>query len=151
MYSSFLIMVFRRNGLIAYLCFMKRICISISVLFLSALVILGSGKYAIGKMICIGNGHATYSLGNAKDCCEKNGTQRETIKKSCCELINVAYSLDDFSPSSKITSSPEQLVFTTPAFSLLPPISNIQYPIFYSDLPLPDIKDLLYSFRSLLL
>ena len=130
---------------------MKRICISVSVLFLSVLIILGSGKYAIGKMICLGNGHATYSLGNAKDCCRKNGTQHETLKKNCCDLINVAYSLDDFSASSKITSSPEQLVFVTPAFSLLPPISNIQYRISYSDLPPPDIKGLLYTFRSLLL
>lgn len=102
-------------------------------------------------MICIGNGHASYSLGNAKDCCDKNEAHHETIKKSCCELINVSYSLDDFSPSSKITSSPDQLVCIIPAFAFQFLNHNLQFATYYSDLPPPDIKDRLYSFRSLLL
>ena len=124
--------------------------LSFSVILLSVLVILGSGRFTIGKMICTG-GMATYSLGNAKDCCKKNDDQKNSVENSCCKLINVSYSLDDFSPSLKINSTPHQLVFEIPSFDLKLQTFNFRLPTFYSDLPPPDTKDRLHILGSLLL
>jgi hypothetical protein len=130
---------------------MKRIGISITIFLLSVLLLIGSGGFTVGKMVCLGNGHVSYSLGNAKDCCEKEGAPQRTIKSSCCNLINIFYSLDDFSPASKIITNPAQLVFAVPAFAFKVQVSNFKLETFYSDLPPPDIKDRLHSFCSLLL
>jgi hypothetical protein len=133
---------------------MKRVCISITVFFLAVLFLLGSGKFTIGKMTCMGNGHASYSLGNAKDCCEKKDAPHETLKRACCELITISYSLDDYNPSQKINVSPLHVDFYPlfPVACRLPLTIVSSNAIFaISDLPPPDIKDRLYSFRSLLL
>ena len=133
---------------------MKRIGISISVFFLAVLILLGSGKYTIGKMICVGNGQATYSLGNAKDCCDKNGARHETLKRSCCDLINVSYSLDDYNPSQKITVSPLQfdcLYLPTAGCHLLSTVVFSTNIFSVSALPPPDTKGRIYSICSLLL
>jgi hypothetical protein len=120
------------------------------ILILSVFVIMGSGSFTIGKMICRGDGHAAYSFGAAKDCCEKNGTPLKSVKRPCCDLVSVSYALDDFSPSSTVQSANDQFVFML-SLDFRLQMSNFALPVFYSDLPPSDIKDRLYSFRSLLL
>lgn len=122
------------------------------VFLLSGLIILGSGRFTLGKMICIESGQIAYSIGKAKDCCEKNGSPEKSLTSSCCDLVNVSFSLDDFSPSSKPSSASPTSFFIIPVFDLLPLTSGFsQRPLYYSDLPPPDTKGRLYSFRSLLL
>lgn len=93
---------------------MKRFGIMVSSVLLSALILLGSGRFTIGKMLCP-SGKTTYSLGNAKNCCEKKNDAAQFKKPSCCSLINVAYSLNDFNPSEKVKVSAQEsdLFFTS--------------------------------------
>jgi hypothetical protein len=131
---------------------MKAIARSFFSVLLSALVLAGSGGFTVGKMICIGDGHASYSLGRAKDCCEKNGTSDGALKPICCNLVNIAYSLNDFNPSNKINVSAAEFDFFHLPSAILPlPLTVFSFKNSYSGLPPPDIKDRLYSLRSLLL
>lgn len=130
---------------------MKRIGIYTSVFLLAFLVLLGSGGFTIGKMICGGNECAsTYSLGLAKDCCG-NDDPSEKIKSCCCELINVSYVLDDFSVSEKTNVSAQQLNFffssSVPSFELH---SLITYFPLTGHSP-PDPQNYLHFIGSLLL
>src|ERR1051326_564762 len=110
---------------------MKRFGIIFLSVFLSVLILLGSGRFTIGKMLCPA-GKATYSLGNAQDCCEKKSAE-ECLKPSCCTLINISYSLNDFNPSEKVKVSAGQIdlssfalvVFRLPSILIhLPPIDT---------------------------
>lgn len=134
-----------------YICPMKRIGIYISVFLLAFLVLLGSGGFTVGKMICGGNECAsTYSLGFAKDCCSNNSST-EKVKSCCCELINVSYALDDFSVSEKTNISAQQLNFVflslVPSFELHSCITH--FPL--TDPSPPDPQDYLHLIGSLLL
>lgn len=133
---------------------MKRICISFLAVLLSALVLLGGGQFTIGRMVCLGDGHASYSLGKAKDCCETNGAPQESLKTSCCDLTNVSFSLDDYNPSNKVHVYALGFDFFHLPFSILHLPLNIFSSgeiVAIADIPPPDIKDRLYSFGSLLL
>ena len=129
---------------------MKRLGISIFTISLALLIIVGGGHFTIGKMMCSG-GMQTYSLGNAKDCCEKKESGTESLESCCCELINVSYSLNDFSSSQKVNvSALEFNFFSSPsAFVFRLPSTLLHFPL--KDLPPPDTKELLFEFRSLLL
>lgn len=134
---------------------MKRVGISLFIILMSSLILMGSGGFTIGKMICGGNEcvETDYSLGKAKDCCE-GANAAEKTEVCCCELINVSYVLDDFSAPEKTTVSPQQV--DSPHL-----ISDILHLSFFtsasknifsvSDLPPPHTKELLFTFCSLLL
>ena len=130
---------------------MKRIGISLSAILLSTLIVLGSCQIIIGKMICSSGKMSNYSFGNAKDCCEKKGSVTESLESSCCKLINVFYSLNDFSSSQKVNVSAVEFNFfsSATAFVLQLPSTNLHFTL--KDLPPPDTKELLFEFRSLLL
>lgn len=130
---------------------MKQFGIFISVIMLAFLVLLGSGGVTVGKMICGGNEcSSTYTLGKAKDCCASEPASGESLS-CCCELIDVSYSLDEFSVSEKANVSPQELTaFISPsAFITHVPCSLLHLP--FLDVPPPDTKDYLHFIGSLLL
>lgn len=130
---------------------MKRFAISMSVIALTFLVLLGSGGFTVGKMICGGNEcSSTYTLGKAKDCCTSENTASESLS-CCCELIDVSYSLDEFSASEKANVSPQELTsfISSCAFVLHLPSALFHLPC--ADIPPPDTKNYLHFIGSLLL
>jgi len=137
----------------SYLCHMKRLSIYVSIILLSALLLLGSGGFTIGKMICGGNEClSTYSLGAAKDCCDSGNESEKSLSRSCCcELINVSYSLDDFSVSEKTNISAKEFEFF---FSSSLPVFHFQSTLLripFSDTSPPSSQDYLHLIGSLLL
>jgi hypothetical protein len=119
---------------------------------LSLLIVLGGGRFTIGKMVCLESGYSSYSMGKAKDCCEKNSSSDQSVKRSCCDLVNVSYSLDDYNPSNNVKVAVQGFEFYHLPFSInLFPFNIFSSKKVFSGLPPPDIKDRLYSFRSLLL
>lgn len=131
---------------------MKRVGILFFLLSLSLLVLLGSGQFTIGKMICQENGFASYSLGNATDCCDKKEANHQTLEKSCCELITISYTLNDFSISQKTTISVQGFdFFFLPAVTAFHLSSPFFLHIPFVDFPPPDAKEILHLFCSLLL
>ncbi|TAL60995.1 MAG: hypothetical protein EPN85_06020 [Bacteroidetes bacterium] len=130
---------------------MKRFSLLLSVLLLGFLVLLGSGGFTIGKMICGGNECAsTYTLGKAKDCCASENTSKESIS-CCCELIDVSYTLDEFSVSAKMSIAAVEFDFfhARSAFVFPLPSSFLHLPC-PDPLP-PDPRGYLYCIGSLLL
>lgn len=132
---------------------MKRLSISASVIILAIFVLLGSGGFTVGKMICGGNECAsTYTLGKAKDCCagEKAPVDSQ-VKSCCCELVNVAYNLDEFSVSEKVNVSAQefQVFFSSEVLNFPLPSSIIHLPS--PDPSPPDAQDYLHFIGSLLL
>lgn len=135
--------------------FMKRIAIVIASVFLSTLFIFGGGQFTIGKMVCLGSGHAAYSFGHAKDCCDHKLPAHPVISSKCCDLKNVSYNLNDFNLSQKINIASFNFISILPQFA----VCNLQSLSFFSenifshtDLPPPFTgKELIYLFRSLLL
>ena len=114
---------------------------------------MGSGGFTIGKMICGGNEcvETDYSLGKAKDCCDESNTSDKT-EVCCCELINVSYTLDDFSASEKTTVSPQQVDFPhllSGNLNLSFVTSALKNIFSVSDLSPPHTKELLFTFCSL--
>ena len=134
---------------------MKRLGTSLLVLPLVVAVLLGSGGFTIGKMICGGNECASsYSFGAAKDCCDPGSEQKETFSKDCCcEIINVSYALDDFSLSEKVSVSAQQLhLFYLPTAYCQLPAFLFSNPLHtFADASPPFTTDPLYLIRSLLL
>ena len=130
---------------------MKRILTSLSILFLAVLVLLGSGGFAVGRMVCVGNGHVSYSIGNAKDCCEKNGASHKTLKKPCCDLKTISYSLDDFNSSQKVKLSSEQFAICSLPNILPSHLPSALLHLTSEYLPPPDGKDRLHLIGALLL
>jgi hypothetical protein len=130
---------------------MRRAGTSIFVFLLAALVLLGSGGFTVGRMVCAGNGHVSYSIGHAKDCCEKKGMAHKPLKKGCCNLKNISLSLDHFSFSQKTKVSPQPFglcslptVRTTPLASYVCRLPSRHFPP-------PDTKDRLHLTGALLL
>ncbi len=132
---------------------MKRLSISFSVILLAFLVLLGSGGFTVGKMICGGEECAVtqYSLGKAKDCCATESTPAETLS-CCCELIDVSYSLDEFSVSEKVNVSAQEFpsFFTASSFTFHVP-SALLHLSSLSDPSPPNPRACLYFIGSLLL
>lgn len=132
---------------------MKRIAISSSFFLLTFLVLLGSGGFTIGKMICVGNECAvsSYSLGKAKDCCSSGNESEENVQSCCCELIDVSYSLDEFSISEKINVSAQEFdLFISPFVFVLHLPSYILHLPSLDPSP-PDTQQYLHFIGSLLL
>jgi len=131
----------------------KHISISFSVFLLAFLVLAGSGGFTIGKMICGGNECAvsSYSLGKAKDCCASENESETSIKSCCCELIDVSYSLDEFSVSEKLNVSAQEfdLFFSSSIFVCHPPFATLRLPL-PAPSP-PDMQQYLHFIGSLLL
>ena len=131
---------------------MKRLGMYAFSVLLSLLILLGGGHYTVGKMICLGSGHTSYSLGNAKVCCEKSSSSCETIANSCCKLVDVTYTLDQFFPSFDVLTQDQSLIYILPVFEFAAKLSMYMSTVFYyADIPPPDSSDRLYVFCSLLL
>jgi len=132
---------------------MKRLGITISIFLLAFLVLLGSGGCTIGKMICGGNEcSSAYSLGVAKDCCPSENESKEFIESCCCELINVSYSLDDFSVSEKVNVSADPVkIFLTPCRYVFNSPFAISPSSFFSNPSPPESREYLHFIGSLLL
>lgn len=135
---------------------MKRLSISTSVFLLTFLVLLGSGGFTVGKMICGANecSSVSYSLGKAKDCCASENAPAESISKSCCcELIDVSYSLDEFSVSEKLTVSALEFdfLYLPTAYCQLPASQTSVALNSLQDIPPPNCREYLHFIGSLLL
>lgn len=95
-----------------------------AVSILSSLVLTGSVGLTIGRMICLGSGYTSYSIGNAKDCCGEKSPCAQDISQSCCDLRNISFKLPEFNISEKLKISvPEfhsfpllQLCFSNQSF-----------------------------------
>lgn len=131
---------------------MKKISRFIFSVFLLLLVLLGSGQFTIGKMICGDTDCAviSYSLGKAKDCCTSQNTS-EGISSCCCQLINVSYALDEFSVSEKTNLCAQGSdLFLSPSVIVLPLLHFSNCILSFSDSsPPPSSKNQLYLIGSL--
>jgi hypothetical protein len=129
---------------------MKRVGIYFFTISLSLLVVLGSGQFTIGKMICLGSGHSSYVLGNATDCCDKGDAHHQKIEKPCCDLVTISYFLADFSISQKVNITAQE--FNSFFF---PSVFIFHQPFFkhlsFNGSPPPNSKDYLHFIGSLLI
>lgn len=135
---------------------MKRLSISVSVIVLAIFVLLGSGGFTVGKMICGGNDCSpTYTLGKAKDCCALENKAAESLS-CCCELVDVSYSLDQYCVSEKVNVSAQQFSFLFPAYGIFShlPATGKQIAVVhrtFTDTSPPDPQAYLHFIGSLLL
>ena len=129
---------------------MKRLCVSASVILFASLILLGSGGFTIGKMICGGN--ISYSLGKAKDCCSSEKTSEESLS-CCCELTDFSYSLDKFSTCEKVKVAPQEIdgLYWAAADCRLPVCFSPVSACHSKDPPPPPPGDYLHVIGSLLL
>jgi hypothetical protein len=132
---------------------MKRFGISFLIVILTLFVLLGSGSFTIGKMICGENEcPPTYVLGKAKDCCFLANSVGETMSQPCCcQLTDVSYSLDEFNTSQKLNISPQAFnSFFSLSVFVFNQSSSLKRILSTNSSP-PDPKGYLYFIGSLLL
>lgn len=93
------------------------------------LVLMGSGRITIGRMICLGSGYTSYSIGNAKDCCGEKSPCAEDISQGCCDLRNISFKLPEFNISEKLKILVCKISFPLPQFSFF----NLSFLIVHSN------------------
>lgn len=129
---------------------MKRFARIFTVFILSSLIMIGSGGFTIGKMICLGSGYISYSIGNAKDCCGEKSACASALASGCCDLKNVSLELPEFSISEKVEIL--NLQFCSFALTLIcvpDLLFDICNSVFNSDISPLSLKEYLHFISSL--